>query len=85
MRKGNWQVTVAVYQDKEIIAVWPGLHQRLLGLAVDIGSTTIAAHLVDLTSGEALASAGRMNPQIRFGEDLMSRVSYVMMQPRQRG
>ena len=48
---------------------------------MDIGSTTIAAHLVDLTSGEALASAGRMNPQIRFGEDLMSRVSYVMMQP----
>ncbi|MDC1072144.1 ASKHA domain-containing protein [Gammaproteobacteria bacterium] len=81
MRKGSWQVTVAIYQDKEIIAIWPGLHQRLLGLAVDIGSTTIAAHLVDLASGEALASAGRMNPQIRFGEDLMSRVSYVMMQP----
>ncbi len=81
MRKGNWQVTVAVYRDKEIIAVWPGFHQSALGLAVDIGSTTIAAHLVDLASGEAIASAGRMNPQIRFGEDLMSRVSYVMMHP----
>ncbi|MEK9784782.1 MAG: ASKHA domain-containing protein [Gammaproteobacteria bacterium] len=81
MRKAHWQVTVAVYCEKEIIAVWPGFHQTALGLAVDIGSTTIAAHLVDLASGEALASAGRMNPQIRFGEDLMSRVSYVMMHP----
>ncbi|MGA0842664.1 MAG: ASKHA domain-containing protein [Arenicellales bacterium] len=81
MRKAHWQVTVAVYREKEIISVWPGFHQTALGLAVDIGSTTIAAHLVDLASGEALASAGRMNPQIRFGEDLMSRVSYVMMHP----
>jgi len=50
-------------------------------MAVDIGSTTIAAHLCDLATGEVLASAGRMNPQIRFGEDLMSRVSYAMMNP----
>ena len=48
-------------------------------MAVDVGSTTIAAHLCDLTSGEVLASAGVMNPQIRYGEDLMSRVSYIMM------
>src|SRR5262249_10160123 len=51
------------------------------GLAVDIGSTTIAGHLCDLATGEVVASAGVMNPQIRFGEDLMSRVSYVMMNP----
>jgi len=50
-------------------------------MAVDVGSTTIAAHLCDLSSGEVVASAGVMNPQIRFGEDLMSRVSYVMMNP----
>jgi uncharacterized 2Fe-2S/4Fe-4S cluster protein (DUF4445 family) len=50
-------------------------------MAVDIGSTTIAAHLCDLGTGEVLASAGMMNPQIRFGEDLMSRVSYAMMNP----
>jgi uncharacterized 2Fe-2S/4Fe-4S cluster protein (DUF4445 family) len=48
---------------------------------VDVGSTTIAAHLCHLASGEVVASAGVMNPQIRFGEDLMSRVSYVMMNP----
>ena len=52
-----------------------------MGLAVDVGSTTIAAHLCDLASGNVLASSGMMNPQIRFGEDLMSRVSYVMMHP----
>ncbi|HLY58422.1 MAG TPA: ASKHA domain-containing protein, partial [Stellaceae bacterium] len=64
-----------------IIAVWPGFRDRAYGMAIDIGSTTIAAHLCDLASGEVLASVGRMNPQIRFGEDLMSRVSYIMMQP----
>ena len=81
LRQGQWQVTVAVFREREIIAIWPGYHDRALGMAVDIGSTTIAAHLVDLASGKALASSGRMNPQIRFGEDLMSRVSYVMMHP----
>ncbi|MFL5757477.1 MAG: drug:proton antiporter, partial [Chloroflexota bacterium] len=59
--------------------MWPGFHERALGIAIDIGSTTIAGHLADLGSGEVLASAGVMNPQIRFGEDLMSRVSYAML------
>lgn len=81
LRAGGWQVTVAVHAGKQIIAVWPGLHEVAFGLAVDVGSTTIAAHLCDLTSGEVVASAGIMNPQIRFGEDLMSRVSYSMMNP----
>ena len=60
---------------------WPGLHDRAYGIAFDIGSTTVAGHLCDLLTGEVLASAGEMNPQIRFGEDLMSRVSYVMLNP----
>lgn len=81
LRAASWQVTVAVHAAKQIIGVWPGLHDRAYGLAVDIGSTTIAAHLCDLESGEVVASAGVMNPQIRFGEDLMSRVSYSMMNP----
>ena len=81
LRTGNWQVTVAVHDGRQVIGVWPGLHEAAYGLAVDIGSTTIAAHLCDLTSGEVVASAGAMNPQIRFGEDLMSRVSYSMMNP----
>src|SRR5450755_2069907 len=82
LRAGAWQVTVAVHAAKQIIGVWPGLYDRAYGLAVDVGSTTIAAHLCDLLSGEVVASAGVMNPQIRFGEDLMSRVSYSMMNPR---
>ncbi len=81
LRKGAWRVTVAVHGGTQVIAVWPGFHERAYGLAVDIGSTTIAAHLCDLESGEVVASSGSMNPQIRFGEDLMSRVSYSMMNP----
>ncbi len=81
LRKGEWKVTVAVREGSQIIAVRPGFEDRAHGLAVDIGSTTIAAHLCDLGSGEVVAAAGAMNPQIRFGEDLMSRVSYLMMNP----
>lgn len=87
LRKGQWQVTVALHQGHndttaQLIEIWPGLHEGgLFGLAIDLGSTTIAAHLTDLQTGEVRASAGIMNPQIRFGEDLMSRVSYAMMNP----
>ena len=82
--KGAYKATVAVHQDggrPRIVGVWPGYRERLFGVGVDIGSTTIACHLVDLMSGRTVASAGTANPQIRFGEDLMSRVSYVMMNP----
>ena len=72
--------TVAV-RGTTVVAAWRGYVDRVYGVAVDIGSTTIAGHLCDLLTGEILSSAGRMNPQIRFGEDLMSRVSYVMMNP----
>ncbi len=74
-------VTVAVRDGSRVVAAWPGLHERVLGVAVDVGSTTIAGHLADLGDGSVLASAGIMNPQIRFGEDLMSRVSYAMLRP----
>lgn len=87
LRKGNWKVTVAVHLgDHEnrprIMHIWPGFYEgTIYGVAVDLGSTTIAAHLCDLQTGEVIASSGVMNPQIRFGEDLMSRVSYSMMNP----
>ncbi|KCV83585.1 hypothetical protein ATO10_02455 [Actibacterium atlanticum] len=87
LRKGKWQVTAAVYDDHtdaapRLLALWPGLFEGpLYGLAVDVGSTTIAAHLCDLNDGHVVASSGIMNPQIRFGEDLMSRVSYAMLNP----
>ena len=78
---GKRQVTVAVRNGERIVAVWPGYKETLYGVAFDVGSTTVAAHLCDLASGEVIATAGRMNPQIRYGEDLMSRVSYIMMNP----
>ena len=81
LRAGEWKVTAAVQAGRQIIGLWPGFHERALGMAVDVGSTTIAAHLCDLATGEVVASSGMMNPQIRFGEDLMSRVSYAMMNP----
>ena len=77
--KAGRTVTVAVYQHQQIIGIWPGEKQVVYGLAIDLGSTTIVAQLCDMNSGEVIATADTMNPQIRFGEDLMSRVSYVMM------
>lgn len=79
LRKGKWQITVALRNGRQIVAVWAGLKDRILGAAIDIGSTTMSAHMCDMNSGEVLASSGMMNPQIRFGEDLMSRVSYGLM------
>jgi uncharacterized 2Fe-2S/4Fe-4S cluster protein (DUF4445 family) len=79
LRDGDWTVTVAVRDGRRLVAAWPGFHARAYGVAVDVGSTTIAAHLADLSTGAVLASGGAMNPQIRFGEDLMSRVSYAML------
>ncbi|QGX97429.1 DUF4445 domain-containing protein [Roseovarius faecimaris] len=87
LRKGKFQVTVALNKGHRddvarVTEIWPGLHEGgLYGLAIDLGSTTVAAHLTDLETGEVKASSGIMNPQIRFGEDLMSRVSYAMMNP----
>jgi uncharacterized 2Fe-2S/4Fe-4S cluster protein (DUF4445 family) len=86
LRKGNWGVTAAIHRDMDssrpfIVGLWPGLKNGAYGIACDIGSTTIAMHLVSLLSGRIAASSGTSNPQIRFGEDLMSRVSYVMMNP----
>ena len=86
LREGKWKVTAAINCDKKsdnpaLIALYPGLHNEAYGIACDIGSTTIAMHLVSLLSGMTIATSGISNPQIRFGEDLMSRVSYVMMNP----
>ncbi|MCY4463347.1 MAG: ASKHA domain-containing protein [Albidovulum sp.] len=85
LRDGAWSATLAIHSAPDqiaprIVAVWPGFYEgKIFGVAIDLGSTTIAAHLCDLSDGSVLAAAGRMNPQIRFGEDLMSRVSYSML------
>ncbi len=81
LRAGNWDVTVILWQEREVIDVRPGYSEGLYGLAVDIGSTTVAGHLCDLRTGAVLATEALMNPQVTFGEDLMSRVSYAMTNP----
>lgn len=78
LRAGNWAVTVTVWQGREVIRVEAGYVESLYGLAVDVGSTTIAAHLCDLRTGAVLATEAMMNPQVRYGEDLLSRISYAM-------
>ncbi|MBK9713105.1 MAG: DUF4445 domain-containing protein [Kouleothrix sp.] len=79
LKEGKQGVTAVVWSGIEVIDVRPGYHEGLYGLAVDVGSTTVAAHLCDLHSGAVLATESMMNPQVTFGEDLMSRVSYAMM------
>ncbi len=79
LRKGKWTATATVWHEKELIAIDPGYVDSAYGLAVDIGSTTIAAYLCDLRTGEVVATESMMNPQVTYGEDLMSRVSYAMM------
>jgi uncharacterized 2Fe-2S/4Fe-4S cluster protein (DUF4445 family) len=77
LREGAWAVTVTLWQDTEVIRVEPGCVESLYGLAVDIGSTTVVVYLCDLVTGSLLATEAEMNPQVRFGEDIMSRISYA--------
>jgi uncharacterized 2Fe-2S/4Fe-4S cluster protein (DUF4445 family) len=79
LRKAGWKITAFV-RDGEIAAVRPQ-GQRPLGLAVDLGTTKIAALLVDLETGENLASGGAPNPQISYGEDVISRLNYAVRNP----
>ncbi|MCB9418847.1 MAG: DUF4445 domain-containing protein [Ardenticatenaceae bacterium] len=79
LRKKDWAVTVTIWQEKRVIDVQPGYIEGTYGLAVDIGSTTIAGYLCDLRTGKILATESMMNPQVTYGEDLMSRISYAMM------
>ncbi len=81
LREGDWKVTVSVWQDREVIRVQPGYVETSYGVAVDIGSTTIALYLCDLGTGEILAAESEMNPQIVYGEDVMSRIQYTIAEP----
>jgi Uncharacterized metal-binding protein len=78
VRQGKWSVTATLWKDKEIIVLEPGLVERTYGVAVDVGTTTVAAYLCDLTTGEVLKQDSMMNPQIRYGEDVLSRITYGM-------
>ena len=78
LREAKWNVTVSVWQDKEIVQVQAGYHEDSYGAAVDIGSTTVALYLCNLRTGEMLAAESEMNPQIVYGEDVMSRIQYTI-------
>jgi len=78
LREAKWSVTVSVWQDKEVIEVQAGYAEDSYGAAVDIGSTTVALYLCNLRTGEMLAAESEMNPQIVYGEDVMSRIQYTI-------
>jgi len=76
LREQNWHVTVSVWMDREIIRVLPGRVTDTYGIAVDIGTTTVVASLVHLNSARILDTQYIMNPQVKYGEDVISRVNY---------
>jgi uncharacterized 2Fe-2S/4Fe-4S cluster protein (DUF4445 family) len=81
LEKGNWEAVVAVWMDQEIILVQPGANARIFGMAIDIGTTTVAVYLCDLVSGEVVDTLSMMNPQVKYGEDVVSRISFHMENP----
>ncbi len=78
LRDAHWKVTVSVWRDQQVISVQPGYMEDSYGAAVDIGSTTVALYLCNLRTGELLAAESEMNPQIVYGEDVMSRIQYTI-------
>jgi len=81
LRKGDWKITVTVWMEQEIVKVESGYVENSYGLAVDIGSTTVAAYLCDLRTGEVVVTDSILNPQISHGEDVISRINYTVTEP----
>lgn len=79
VRKGDWNVTVSVWKGKEIIKIEPGFIETCYGIAVDVGTTTVVGYLCDLNTGKVVSTESMMNPQVPYGEDVMSRITYAMM------
>jgi uncharacterized 2Fe-2S/4Fe-4S cluster protein (DUF4445 family) len=81
LRQGDWHVTAALWMEREIIAIFPGEVKESYGLAVDVGSTTVAGYLCNLRTGAVIATESLMNPQVAYGEDVIARITYVMDHP----
>lgn len=81
LREGNWKATATVWMDKEIIKIEPDFVETCYGLAVDIGTTTCVGYLSDLNIGKVISTESIMNPQVPYGEDVMSRITYAMSNP----
>lgn len=82
VREGEWKLNASVWQNKEIIKLEPGLVETVYGLAVDVGTSTVAGYLCDLRDGSVVAAGSLMNPQVVYGEDVMSRISFTMTNPK---
>jgi len=81
LRQGHWKATVATWMNKEILDVKPDRADNPYGIAIDVGTTTIAAYLCNLKTGELIATQSMMNPQVVYGEDVMSRITYTVTHP----
>lgn len=81
LREGDWEVTVSVWHEAEIIRVRSGKKKKTYGLAIDIGTTTVAAYFCDLTTMEVVDTVSMMNPQCKYGEDVMARITYHLKTP----
>jgi len=81
LRQGEWKATVATWKDQEILDVKPNRTDDLYGIAIDVGTTTVAGYLCDLGTGELVATQSMMNPQVVYGEDVMSRITYTVTHP----
>ena len=78
LRDGDWKVTVSVWNDQEIIRVRPGKAQAAYGMAIDVGTTTVAGYFCNLTNMEVVDTVTLMNPQCKYGEDVMARITFHM-------
>lgn len=81
LRQGQWTITATIWQNREIIKVEPGHVDVCYGLAVDVGTTTCVGYLCDLSTGKVINTESMMNPQVPYGEDVMSRITYAMSNP----
>ncbi len=81
LRDGNWSVTVSVWNDREAIRFRPGKAEKAYGLAIDVGTTTVAGYFCDLTNMEVIDTVSMMNPQCKYGEDVMARITFHMTTP----
>ena len=81
LRNGKWTCTVSVWNDKEIIRVRPGKVEHAYGMAIDVGTTTVAGYFCDLTTMEVVDTVSMMNPQCKYGEDVMARITFHMTTP----
>ncbi len=81
LREGEWNATATVWMGREVIKVEPGFVEQSYGLAVDIGTTTCVGYLTDLDTGKVVSTESIMNPQVPYGEDVMSRITYAMSNP----